>query len=74
MDITDFEALLEQVKALYGEYEGMFEYAREQWEETKREAGRFENYWQGKKDGTRASMNLLCTLIREHDPEFRKPQ
>jgi hypothetical protein len=63
--------MLEELKTLYDEYEAMFDYARDQWEETRVEANRKENYWQGKKDGHRVDMNLLCALIRDRDPEFR---
>ena len=58
----------QKLKDLYLEWEGFFEEFRVEWEKTKDEAGRKENYWQGKKDGLRLAMNMLITLLRENRP------
>lgn len=57
----------EQLQKRYDELESIFKDARVQWETTKAEAGRKENYWQGKKDGLRISMNLLWQEISDCD-------
>jgi hypothetical protein len=61
------------LETLYAEYQGVFDYARSEWEATRStEGGRKENYWQGKKDGIRAAMNLLWPLVLKERKESSK--
>lgn len=50
---------------IYVEMEGLLEELRVEWEATRRSSGRRENYWQGKKDGLRIGMNLICALAQQ---------
>lgn len=55
--------VLTKLVTTYGELEVLLEEYRVEWEATKKDAGRRENYWQGKKDGLRTSMNLIAPLV-----------
>jgi len=59
---------MSELTQLYNTIEDMFMHAREEWEKDHK-AGlkRKESYWQGRKDGLRASMNLVYQLIPEED-------
>lgn len=56
---------MSELAELYLELEGLLEEFRVEWERTRRQAGRKENYWQGKKDGLRTALNLLYPFVRD---------
>lgn len=56
---------MSELAELYLELEGLLEDFRVEWEKTRYEAGRKENYWQGKKDGLRVALNLVYPFVRD---------
>jgi hypothetical protein len=72
LGITGTDELVDDLVALHNDYSGLFEHAREKWEETrpKEGGGRKENYWQGKKDGVRPCLNLLSQILRKYEIEL----
>lgn len=61
---------MDSLAEAYEEMESLLEDFREQWEGTKMIAGRKENYWQGKKDGLRIAMNLICPFVMKEREEL----
>jgi hypothetical protein len=57
--------MTKEMKELYEKYEVLLEEYRVEWANTMHEAGRTENYWQGKKDGLRTAMNLFYQLMQD---------
>jgi hypothetical protein len=56
---------MSELPGLYTKMEVLLEEFRVEWERTNHEHSRRENYWQGKKDGLRIAMNLICPLVNQ---------
>ena len=55
------------VEGVYDKLSTLLEEFRVEWEASRHEHGRKENYWQGKKDGVRIAMNLLHQVMSEDE-------
>lgn len=61
---------MSELAKVYGTLEELLEYSRTEWaKDYAKGLKRKESYWQGKKDGVRAAMNLIYQIMTEEDKQ-----